>query len=164
MRRHEKAILILAVGWFILAGFFMGVWVGAMRQLKEPKAPPIVAMAASDTIAYINNEREKERLAPLVGNFILDEVAKKKACDMRDRNYFDHQDPDGKMVWVLFKQYGYAYTYAGENLAKGSIGDNNFIITLLKSKEHRDNIFFPNYKDIGIANCGEYYVQEFGAK
>ena len=44
-------------------------------------------------------------------------AAQAKADDMATKGYFAHTSPDGKNSWYWFKQAGYTFTYAGENLA-----------------------------------------------
>ena len=164
MTNKEQFWLGFTILCFSFSAFWIGIFIGATRQLKDPVSAPIVAMGSSDTIAYINNEREKRGLLKLVENPILNKVAKIKACDMEKRNYFEHEDPDGRMPWHLYTENGYQYAYAGENLAVGAVGNNDFMQSLMDSPEHLDNILSPNYTDVGVANCGYYYAQEFGSK
>lgn len=117
-----------------------------------------------DTIAYTNYLRTSHNLPKLVENSTLDKIAKIKACDMRDRHYFEHEDPDGQMPWHLYIDNMYYYTWAGENIAQGYTGQNEMMTALFNSPEHRDNILNPHYTEIGVATCGIYYVQEYGAK
>ena len=162
-KKYKRLGKILLIGMFFLIWsigiFFTGriVYVNTHHE----KSYFTTKNGAVDTIAYINQIRQANHLAPLAENPILDRVAEIKACDMQKRGYFEHADPDGKMSWHLFIENGYNYAYAGENIANGVIGDNNFMQTLLNSQEHRDNIMSSNYTEIGVANCGSMYVQEF---
>ena len=95
----------------------------------------------------------------------LNKTAKIKACDMVERNYFSHEDPDGRMPWYLFIKMGVNYKYAGENIASGYTDSENeeLVEDWMASPTHRKNILNKEYQYMGIATCGEYTVQHFGA-
>jgi uncharacterized protein YkwD len=155
-------MLFLLFFCFTIAAFLLGFLAAPITQtIKLPK--PVVIAGATDTIAYINNVRQGYYLPKLTENPILNKIAKIKACDMKDKNYFDHAAPDGQMSWHLFIENGYNYSYAGENIGEGGIGDNDVMQFFLNSPEHRDNILSPHYSEIGVATCGYDYVEEFAS-
>lgn len=139
----------------------LGAWQERRFEKNTNPSSFMVKDGAADTIAYVNQVRKSYNLKPLIENPILDKVARIKACDMRDRKYFDHLDPDGNMIWPTIRKADYNYLFAGENIAMGTVGDNETMQSLLNSPEHRDNILSSNYTEIGVANCGSYYTQIF---
>jgi uncharacterized protein YkwD len=70
-------------------------------------------------VDLVNQERAAAGLPALKVNAKLSGVAEKKAEDLRDNNYFDHQSPTYGSPFDMMKQFGIQYTTAGENIAKG---------------------------------------------
>ena len=160
-KKFKKAGKILLIGLLFLVWTLGMFFVGMLVYANANHGYFSTKNGAADTIAYVNQIRLSYHLAPLAENPTLDKVAEIKACDMQKRGYFEHADPDGQMPWHLFAENGYNYAYAGENIAQGSVGSNDTMQNLLNSPEHRDNILFPHYTEIGVANCGFMYTQEF---
>ncbi len=102
-------------------------------------------------IELTNKARQEQGLPALKHNRILDWAAKKKAEDMLRGNYFSHTSPEGIKPWHWFKQAGYNYTFAGENLAMNFIEAEDAVAAWLNSPSHRDNILSKNYEDTGVA-------------
>jgi hypothetical protein len=102
-------------------------------------------------IQLTNKEREDLKIPPLKENTLLDQAAYLKAQDMINNDYFSHQSPQGLSPWYWFKEAGYYYRFAGENLAIGFLDSEEVFKGWLGSPSHKDNILNPNYKDIGIA-------------
>ena len=97
-----------------------------------------------------NEERQKNGLSPLYYNSILSESAAKKAQDMFANNYWAHNSPSGKTPWDFFKEAGYTYITAGENLAKDFYDNNSVIKAWMNSPTHKANILNEKYQEIGI--------------
>jgi hypothetical protein len=97
-------------------------------------------------------------------------AAQAKANDMAAKGYFAHVSPDGRTSWSWFKDAGYAFSYAGENLAVDFTDSGNVNQAWLNSPTHRANIMNGHFTEIGIATAvGEYeghtttfVVQMFG--
>lgn len=98
-----------------------------------------------------NQEREKKQLAPLVLNDALSQAAALKAEYMLANNFWAHNGPDGTTPWYFFKEVGYNYTYAGENLARGFTDSSDVMTAWMNSPTHRENILSSNYEEIGFA-------------
>lgn len=109
-----------------------------------------------------NEKRVEFKLKPLKYNIKLEKSATIKACDILNRNYWSHKDPDGKYSWYLFRKVGYKYSKAGENLAKDFKTDEEIIEAFMKSKTHKEVLLNKYYKDIGIGKCGNITVFHFG--
>lgn len=122
-------------------------------------------------IAYTNKERASAGLKPLAENSLLNKSATFKANDMNQRQYFEHESPDGKDIEDLAKNFNYEYVTIGENLAMGNFSSEQKIVEAwMNSPGHRANILNPKYTEIGIGLIGGtwqgkkvwYAVQHFG--
>ena len=89
---------------------------------------------------FANQTRQSLGLAPLVVNEKLNQAAQLKAENMVQNNYFDHTSPPGVTPWFWFKQAGYSYKYAGENLARDFTNPNSAVEAWMNSSTHRENI------------------------
>jgi len=120
---------------------------------------------------FANQTRQSLGLTPLTVNEKLNQAAKLKAENMVQNNYFDHTSPTGITPWFWFRQVGYSYKYAGENLAIGFFESEDVYKAWLNSPSHRANIVNPNYTEIGTAVLTRFdgnntivVVQVFGAQ
>lgn len=102
-------------------------------------------------VALTNTEREKLGLSQLQVNPLLNEAAERKAADMFAFDYWAHISPSGRTPWSFFKEVGYSYTVAGENLAKDFSNPDSVVQAWMKSPTHRDNIIDERFSDIGVA-------------
>ncbi len=110
------------------------------------------ALTRQGVILLTNAERTKSALSPLASNTLLNQVAEKKMKDMFERQYFEHDSPDGKGVSDLAREFGYDYILIGENLALGNFSDDSDLVTAwMNSPGHRANILKPGYTEIGVA-------------
>ena len=102
----------------------------------------------------INNLRKENGLQMLKLNQTLINIAYSRSQDMINRSYFSHNTPEGKSIFDILVESGVMYAYAGENLyncTPPSTGPPEAIIsTWLGSENHRANIFYPNYSQVGI--------------
>ena len=101
-------------------------------------------------ISEVNPAREIENLMPLTSSPLLNQAAQMKAQDMIDRNYFSHNDPDGKRPWQWLDKVGYKYALAGENLAKDFFEVDPLVAAWLNSPSHAKNILNNYFTEIGI--------------
>lgn len=112
-------------------------------------------------IAETNTARSEEALSPLEHNKVLDQVAKMKAQDMVDNDYFAHWSPSGISPWYWFEKAGYRYGHAGENLAVHFTDSDAVVKAWLDSPTHRANIMDEKYTEIGIGTAkGQFEGQD----
>lgn len=118
----------------------------------------------------INQSRKEAGVMPLRENEKLNKVAELRAKDMLEKEYFSHQNPEGKSPWDWFLEAGYNYKYAGENLAIGFSNSEQVYYAWINSPSHKENILNPNYKEMGTAilrgfgkNKAVIVVQVFGS-
>ncbi len=111
----------------------------------------------------VNKAREKEGLKPLEFDAELVKIARLKAKDMKDNNYFSHTSKYYGTPFDMMKKYGVKFTTAGENIA-----GNQSVEKVVKAwlKENGNNIYNDKfaYTGIGIADSptyGKLFVQLF---
>lgn len=127
------------------------IFVLALLFITFPSAAEFSTVTSSRIIELTNKARSEAGLPVLMHSAILDKAAALKAQDMLNNNYFAHNSPDGIKPWEWFKQAGYNYTYAGENLAMNFSEAEEAMEAWLKSPTHKANIMNNNYDEIGIA-------------
>lgn len=129
------------------------------------------AVVSAVLVDLANNDRAAESRPSLRINPVLVAAAQAKANDMAAKSYFSHDSPDGKDSWYWFKEAGYSFTYAGENLAVDFSDSADVERAWMNSPTHRDNLLDPKFTEIGIAlaegtyngRATTFVVQMFGA-
>lgn len=89
---------------------------------------------------------------------------------MASKEYFSHNSPEGVTPWHWFKEAGYNFLYAGENLAINFTDSTDVEKAWLESPTHRANIMNVEFREIGMATVKGVYknyptiyiVQMFG--
>jgi uncharacterized protein YkwD len=155
----ELSLLIFATIFF-LSQFVM------LAPPREEILAVVLPQATSRPAALyvlINAERERQHLKPLTISPKLETSATLKACDMRDRHYFNHIDPEGNPTWGWFDLAGYVYSEVGENIGRDLPSDVVAHQRFMASSKHRENILSPTYEEMGVARCGRYVVEHFGS-
>lgn len=142
------------------------------EQAKAPAEAAPKAEAGAELTAQeqqmlnlVNQEREKQGLPALKADPELTKVARVKAKDMIDNNYFDHNSPTYGSPFDMMKKFGVEYKTAGENLAGNSSVDGAHT-SLMNSQGHRENILKSEYTSVGIGvvdggQYGKMFVQMF---
>ncbi|NMB48236.1 hypothetical protein GYA13_02195 [Candidatus Kuenenbacteria bacterium] len=116
-----------------------------------PSQAEFSTVTANRLIELTNKERAAAGLPVFMHNTALDNSASLKAKDMLANDYFAHDSPAGITPWEWFKQTGYNYTYAGENLAMNFSEAEEAMTAWMNSPTHKANIMNSNYAEIGIA-------------
>jgi len=156
--------ILIAFTWLVI-GLFGGFY-GSNYYYRIVQVDPAYIEVSSDTdmIRLINKTRTEAGLPELIENELLDKSARAKACDMRDRKYFEHVSPEGVEPWKFIVAAGYKYYDAGENIAMSYTSTKKLAEAYMNSPEHRDNILDDRYTEIGVGNCGIYQVEHFGSR
>ena len=123
----------------------------------------------SQVIQLTNQERAKNGLKPFTANWELSRVARYKAMDMRDKNYFSHTSPTYGSPFDMIKNFGIAYRSAAENIAAGQTTPAAVVKAWMNSPGHRANMLSTSTNQIGVGyakggSYGYYWVQMFIAK
>lgn len=97
-----------------------------------------------------NAQRVAENRQPLTANKLLSKAATAKVNDMKSRNYWSHQTPDGEQPWKFIEAVDYEYQKAGENLAYGFSTNSSTVTGWMNSQSHRENMLDPTYTEVGF--------------
>lgn len=131
------------------------------RIVKELGSPYVAAVISAVLVDLANEDRTELSLPELKTNPLLTQAAQAKANDMAAKGYFSHSTPEGYDSWHWFRQAGYDYRFAGENLAVNFSDSSEVEAAWMASPTHRDNIVSPRYTEIGIATAvGTYQGRE----
>jgi uncharacterized YkwD family protein len=134
---------------------------------EAPKAEKGAELTADEQqmLDLVNQERQKQGLPALKADPELTKVARIKAKDMIDNNYFDHNSPTYGSPFDMMNKFGVQYNTAGENLA-GNSSVEGAHTSLMNSQGHRENILKADYTNVGIGvvdggQYGKMFVQMF---
>ena len=116
----------------------------------------------------INKQRTQNGLSPLKENSELQRVARIKAQDMVNNNYFSHTSPTYGSPFDMMKSFKISYNTAGENIA-GNSSNSSAVTAWMNSPGHRANILNGSFNQTGIgvvkgSKYGKIYVQMFIGK
>jgi len=144
LRTRQLAVIsvVLLVVKLSVSGYLFFVY---------PNLARMSAVIQDEIYTMINDGRNDNGVIALSMNEKLSEIARKKAEDMINKNYFAHENPEGKMIWDMISRDEYPYIYIGENLAMNFTSAQSAHKALMLSPTHRKNILNPRYSEIGIA-------------
>lgn len=116
----------------------------------------------------INQQRSQNGLSPLKIDYEVQRVARIKAQDMVNNNYFSHNSPTYGSPFNMLNSFKVSYRTAGENIA-GNSSNSATVTAWMNSSGHKANILNSsfNYTGIGVVNGSKYgkiYVQMFIGK
>lgn len=135
-------MLVLIMLSFLAANFQALLWQSS-DWLVGAVLPAVV-------VDLTNTERVDLALPKLTRNPVLDEAATLKAQDMAKNSYFSHDSPTGVTPWHWFKEVGYTFAHAGENLAVYFSDSSEVVEAWMNSPTHRANIVGSQYREIGV--------------
>jgi uncharacterized protein YkwD len=157
-------------GW-VAVGIVIGtlVFISQANYLMS-RVPTVAAVISSVLVELTNVDRTSQGLGTLTVSPVLTEVAQAKANDMAQKGYFAHTSPEGLTPWHWFKEKGYRFAYAGENLAVDFSESADVQRAWMNSPTHRANVVGTQFTEIGIATANGIYngrpttfvVQVFG--
>lgn len=116
----------------------------------------------------INKQRTNNGLSALKIDSEVQNVAKIKAKDMVENNYFSHNSPIYGSPFDMLKSFKISYKTAGENIA-GNSSNSGAVNSWMNSSGHKANILNSsfNYTGVGVVSSPQYgkvYVQIFIGK
>lgn len=143
---HHRIIALFIV-FFFSAGILMSV-----TKTNFPQVLGISSDVSIEQLLVLTNQKRQENgLGVLTLDERLNQAAVNKGNDMLAKGYWAHISPDGTTPWVFIKGAGYAYTYAGENLARGYTNSPDVVNAWMASDSHRQNMLSANYSNVGFA-------------
>ena len=129
-----------------------------------------VSLSADEKEVFnlINQQRANNGLPALKIDNEVQRVARIKAQDMVNNNYFSHTSPTYGSPFDMLKSFKISYKSAGENIA-GNNNNSAAVTAWMNSSGHRANILNNsfNYTGVGVVNGSKYgkiYVQMFIGK
>lgn len=149
---------IIALSLFVIA-----CEVGYLAETKYvfPNTDFLASVLPGVLTDLTNADRATSNLSPLTRDAKLDAAAQAAAEDMAQKGYFSHVAPDGTTPWHWLQSAGYAYSYAGQNLAVNFNDSKDVETAWLASPTHRENIMKEQYTEIGFGTAtGMYEGQE----
>lgn len=116
----------------------------------------------------INKQRTQNGLSALKLDTETLRVARIKAQDMVENNYFSHNSPTYGSPFQMLNSFKISYKTAGENIA-GNSSNSSAVTAWMNSSGHKANILNSsfNYTGIGVVKSSKYgkvYVQMFLGK
>ena len=144
------------IGITFLAVVIFGL-IFSVKPLIVKSRDLLSAVIASVLIDLTNVKRLSRNVSPLEVNPTLTAIAQMKANDMAQRSYFAHTSPEGKSPWYWFREGGYSFRYAGENLAVNFADSEDVVEAWLVSEGHRANLLNDRFTEIGIAIAPGFY-------
>lgn len=109
-----------------------------------------------DLWSQVNSEREKIGAKPLRLDPILTKSAQAKCNDMVARDYYEHDDPDGRTWQHFVVDAGYDTTArhdGDENLAAGEKTASGVVGGWMSSPPHRKALLDSTYINEGFGVC-----------
>lgn len=121
-----------------------------------------------ELLRLINKQRTDNGLNELQIDDELQNVARIKAQDMIDNNYFAHESPTYGSPFEMMKSNQITYRTAGENIA-GNSEISKAVEAWMASESHKNNILNNSYNYTGVAvvnssKYGKIFVQMFIGK
>lgn len=138
-----------------------------MSELGTETQNGLTQMTEMETkiLNMINEKRKENNLVELTIDDELQNVARLKAQEMVEKEYFSHTSPEYGSPFEMMSKMGISYKVAGENIA-GNISEEEAVKAWMSSEGHKDNILDNgyNFTGIGIAKSPKYgnvFVQMF---
>lgn len=133
---------------------------------QNPAGTPTGITEEEQTLLnLVNKARADSGVEALQFDMELMKVAKLKAKDMVDKNYFSHQSPTYGSPFDMMKGFNISFKTAGENIAGNKTLEGAFK-AWMNSEGHKKNILNPNFNLVGFGivpsnTYGKILVQMF---
>ncbi|GAB6100233.1 hypothetical protein JCM16358_21120 [Halanaerocella petrolearia] len=136
------------------------------EERQQQPTPTGLKEMEKKVVELVNQERQKQGLEPYQHNQKVSEVARTKAQDMAENNYFSHTSPTYGSPFEMLSQFNVSYRTAGENIAKGQGTAQQVMNSWMNSSGHRRNILSQRFTQIGVGLAKDedgtpYWVQMF---
>lgn len=145
-----------------------GTNTGGSTTGSEDTTTASLSADEKEVFDLINKQRTDNGLSALKIDSEVQRVARIKAQDMVDNNYFAHESPTYGTPFDMLKSFKISYKTAGENIA-GNSSNSAAVTAWMNSSGHKANILNGNYNYTGIgvvssSKYGKVYVQMFIGK
>jgi uncharacterized protein YkwD len=115
-----------------------------------PDAPSWLTPDEARAFVLLNEFRAENNLPPLQIHSGLVEVARLKAQDIADNDYFSHVSPTYGSISQMLRSAGISYNRAAENLSKAGNVSQAHVQLVYSTKGHRQIMLSPDYNYVGI--------------
>ena len=143
-----------------------------------PAANPPSRKFKEDLLQQINKVRRQgcycgSKFMPPVGNVTWNDQLAKAALDlakdMAKYKYFSHTSRNGSSLKDRVYKAGYTLSgwksiAFGENIAWGQRSTIEVMTSWIKSERHCKNLMNQAFKEVGVAEVNDYWVQNFGGR
>ncbi|MFP4698294.1 MAG: CAP domain-containing protein [Eubacteriales bacterium] len=183
LSQNEVVDVVGTLGsWFVVhlddnsVGCVASTWTRVHSYHEEPDPTPTPEPETPDNTSdltaqeremfeLINAERKKNGLPEYKVDMETVRVARIKAKDMVDNNYFSHNSPVYGSPFDMLRDFDVTFSTAGENIAGNSTVQRAHD-ALMNSSGHRENILGDKFDSIGIgivkdSRYGYIFVQMF---
>lgn len=133
------------------------LFIAALLQHVVVTGADFASVISSVLVDLANGDRQTDGIHTLSINPVLSYAAELKAQDMAQKSYFAHTSPEGITPWYWFREAGYDFLYAGENLAVNFSDSIDVEQAWMNSPTHRKNILSENFSEIGIGTAQGFY-------
>ncbi|MCX7921106.1 MAG: CAP domain-containing protein [Clostridia bacterium] len=135
------------------------------KTVVPTAAPSGITKDEQVLLDLVNKARRDAGAGALSFDMNLMKVAKIKAKDMVDNNYFSHQSPTYGSPFDMMRQFGVSFRTAGENIAGNQTVEGAFK-AWMNSEGHKKNILNGNFNYVGFGivespTYGKMLVQMF---
>ncbi len=112
-------------------------------------------------VQLMNEHRVEVGCQPLEWNGSVADVARAHSQDMIDRDFFAHDNPDGKSPFQRLQDAEIGYSRAAENIAFGYPTAEAVLQAWLNSSGHRRNIENCSLTQHGVGLVGTHWTHLF---
>ena len=160
--------LLLTLGTLITLGFITLMIVSFVQTRNEPvPTAQAVKTIEKPTVAgllkYVNEERARVGVAPLVLDPLLNQSAQMKSDDMYNNNYFGHTNTDGRQGYWYVHDVGKQCIFNSENIiwGKPSFSVQEAVSGWIESPRHYEALIDPRYESTGFGIADTKITEHF---
>ncbi|WP_341834016.1 CAP domain-containing protein [Chitinophaga pollutisoli] len=97
---------------------------------------------------------------PIAWNKALERAAYLHSLDMKEFNYFSHEDRNGQSAGFRISSMGYTWAAWGENIALGVLNEKTVVNGWFNSITHCKVLMNSRFTEMGVAKVGNFWSQE----
>jgi uncharacterized protein YkwD len=128
---------------------------------SDPAAPDEQDSAIAEFTTLVNAARSNAGCPSLTWNAEVAGVAARHSQDMRDRNFFSHDNPDGQSPFDRLNRARITYRAAAENILMGTRSGQRAFEMWMDSPGHRANLLNCVYAEHGVGTTETYWTHVF---
>jgi uncharacterized protein YkwD len=106
--------------------------------------------------------KRMKSVPPLKMNRLLNQAARGHANDMASKDFFEHRGSNGSSISDRISKIGYDWQAVAENIFWGRADIQEVFEGWKDSPGHCKNMMGRDYREMGFAKVGDYWVQDFG--